>query len=411
MSRLEAIVDALEGKKEGSQYRARCPVHGGRALIIGSKNGTIVLHCHAGCRNEDVIAALVSIELWDAPKEEDPDLVPSIAGGTTENRPPKKGETDYPYYVGGGEVMAIHKRIDGPDGKQFAWWRPGAKKPGLGTVKMADLPLYNAHLIPSDTEAVVWFVEGEKAADACVERGILAVTNAGGSSQTAFGKALEILMGRDVVLWPDNDPPGRSLMQRLHMELSGTAARVRTIMPPARKGDDAFDYFAAGRTLDQLTELLSAVHWQPWLEQSDAGQVVSIPDSGGYVRFEFAGISHRFHQNQADVSVWQGIEGLPKDKFSASLNVLSTSNREGFRRQLDEMFTRPKGYWTNLLNRACDMIRQAEMDTDPSVVLKDALGESEGDYLLRPFVLTEGPTILFGQGDSGKTYFALRLVL
>ena len=39
----------------------------------------------------------------------------------------------------------------------------------------------------------VMVVEGEKAADACVERGILAVTNAGGSSQTAFGKALEIL--------------------------------------------------------------------------------------------------------------------------------------------------------------------------------------------------------------------------
>src|SRR3990170_4097211 len=129
MSRLEAIVDALEGKKDGSQYRIRCPVHGGRALIIGSKNGKIVLHCHAGCRNEDVIAELVSLELWHAPKEEDPDLVPSIPGGRTENRPPEKGETEYPYYVGGGEVMAIHKRIDGPDSKQFAWWRPGAKKP------------------------------------------------------------------------------------------------------------------------------------------------------------------------------------------------------------------------------------------------------------------------------------------
>ena len=63
------------------------------------------------------------------------------------------------------------------------------------------------------------FVEGEKAADACINHGLQAVTNAGGAHQKEFGPGLVALRGRDVVLWPDNDDDGRALMDRLAPKL------------------------------------------------------------------------------------------------------------------------------------------------------------------------------------------------
>lgn len=40
------------------KYRARCPVHGGRSLVITEKDNAILFHCFGGCSNDDVLARL-----------------------------------------------------------------------------------------------------------------------------------------------------------------------------------------------------------------------------------------------------------------------------------------------------------------------------------------------------------------
>jgi hypothetical protein len=59
---LEYVVQALDAKKEGKDWRAACPIHAGHALIIskGTKQPWIV-HCFAGCNDEDVLKAVLSI--------------------------------------------------------------------------------------------------------------------------------------------------------------------------------------------------------------------------------------------------------------------------------------------------------------------------------------------------------------
>jgi len=63
----ESIAKALGGRKASSGWIARCPAHDDRepSLSLGeTKDRKILVHCHAGCEQDDVIAALRSRGLW-----------------------------------------------------------------------------------------------------------------------------------------------------------------------------------------------------------------------------------------------------------------------------------------------------------------------------------------------------------
>jgi putative DNA primase/helicase len=65
----ETIAKALGGHRAGATWMARCPVHddSSPSLAIGTgKHSKVLVHCHAGCDQRDVIAALIERGLWDA---------------------------------------------------------------------------------------------------------------------------------------------------------------------------------------------------------------------------------------------------------------------------------------------------------------------------------------------------------
>ena len=65
----ETIAKALGGHRAGATWMARCPVHDDRApslSISSGKGGKVLVRCHAGCEQRDVITALVDCGLWDA---------------------------------------------------------------------------------------------------------------------------------------------------------------------------------------------------------------------------------------------------------------------------------------------------------------------------------------------------------
>src|SRR5215469_9374413 len=58
---LEQLVEKLGARKSRKEWMARCPAHEDRvpSLAIGQgDNGSIVLHCHAGCTAEAVLLAV-----------------------------------------------------------------------------------------------------------------------------------------------------------------------------------------------------------------------------------------------------------------------------------------------------------------------------------------------------------------
>jgi len=63
----ESLAKALGGQKAGSSWIARCPSHDDRepSLSIRDADGDkVLIRCHAGCEQEEVIAALRSRGLW-----------------------------------------------------------------------------------------------------------------------------------------------------------------------------------------------------------------------------------------------------------------------------------------------------------------------------------------------------------
>jgi len=53
------IAASLEGRREGRQWRCRCPIHGGHSLLVRDGDaGRILIFCHGGCEPRDVLAEL-----------------------------------------------------------------------------------------------------------------------------------------------------------------------------------------------------------------------------------------------------------------------------------------------------------------------------------------------------------------
>ena len=420
---LEELVDALDGKREGSQFRCLCPAHNGRSLIVGEKNNTLVFHCQGGCSQQDVLDALKSRGLWgsasDAAPYGSPAPAPASSTRTNGAKPPHADAApqeagllvaEYEFRDAEGTHITTKGRFRTfEDNKTFRWKRPGSDRWGtLDGLKECDLPLYGAHLLAEST-GPVWFHEGEKGADRAREAGLVSVCLAGGASTRNFGQALQVLKGRDVLLVPDNDDAGRALMHRIADALQDIAKSVRLVKLDVPERGDAFDYFEAGGTAEALLEAVDKIRTKPWVDKIPDGYLVSIPVADGVICFEFTDLGRSRQGPEAYVKVWQQFPGDAKATYSAHLNYQSISNREAFRRALDEAFGKDGG-WTQRMNIACELVREAEGARDDSVLLAEA-PIIEVSYMAAPFVLSDGPVCIFGAGGSGKTFLAQTLAV
>ncbi len=100
MDRLPSAVEiarALEAKKTGGGWSARCPSHDDRSpsLSIGvGRDGRPLVHCHSGCTQAEVIGALRVLGIWpergDASKE--PPRSGSISNSTANHDEAKRRE-------------------------------------------------------------------------------------------------------------------------------------------------------------------------------------------------------------------------------------------------------------------------------------------------------------------------------
>jgi putative DNA primase/helicase len=65
----ETVVRSLVGHRSGAQWMVRCPAHEDNTPSLSVRDtagGRVLVHCHAGCSQSDVIAALVDRGLWPA---------------------------------------------------------------------------------------------------------------------------------------------------------------------------------------------------------------------------------------------------------------------------------------------------------------------------------------------------------
>lgn len=212
---------------------AKCPAHDDRnpSLSIREADGKVLFYCHAGCAQRDVIEALKARGLWEGTEQMTRQIV-----------------AEYNYTDEAGKLLYQVLRFEPKDFRQRhpdgggGWiWRKGARQ-----------VLY--HLPEVLEAAIVFVVEGEKDVETLRSYGFVATTNAGGAKAAWLPGFTEALRGREVIIIPDADVPGRQRALTIARALLGKAARIIVWEPEAAK--DISDWFALGHS---ETELIAQV--------------------------------------------------------------------------------------------------------------------------------------------------------
>jgi len=196
------------------------------------------------------------------------DAPPPPAAHSKHGKPSRR----YPYLSHDGRVNFYHCRFDKPKGekKQFSpltLWQKAGKYEWRFKVPPGLRPLYGLPGLLQFPVAVCWFVEGEKAAEALQkllpDHPVLCWQ---GGSQAVEKSDYSPLAGRDCVVFPDYDPPGKKaagdLVKRLTAAGAGSVQVLhvdrleRAAGEPLQPGDDAADLVACGWDADRFAEFL-----------------------------------------------------------------------------------------------------------------------------------------------------------
>jgi AAA domain/Homeodomain-like domain len=144
-------------------------------------------------------------------------------------------------------------------------------------------PLYALQRLAENSDAMVWIVEGEQKADELNRLGLVATTS--GSATSANTVDAEILRGRTVRLWPDNDEAGARYASDWAEILAGLGCCVTCIDVDALgldKGGDAVDWLAlnpnATRENIEALPLREVIAMQTQKNNQQTTHYLSAPD-------------------------------------------------------------------------------------------------------------------------------------
>lgn len=240
-------------KKQGKGFRMLCPAHDDRnpSLSVTDGDKGTVLYCHAGCKAE-AIAAAWGLKLSDLFR--DP---PS----------PQVANTRYFPYIRDGETVFTVKRIDYTNAPKDIKQMSGGSYKLPPTLKdEGSRPLYKLPELLDAPDAPVLVVEGEPHCDR-LHPTIVAVTTSQGAGKARYTDLLP-LIGRTVILCPDNDEPGQKHMHDIAQRLIAGGQAPEQIRWLALDGlkdkGDVLDWLNAGHDLNELKDLMgTAPEWIP----------------------------------------------------------------------------------------------------------------------------------------------------
>ena len=224
------IARRLGGHKCGSCWMACCPAHDDRepSLSVRDADGKVLVHCHAGCEQRAVIAALKARGVWPEPKR----------------RQHRRIVAAYNYNDEAGKLLYQVVRTE-PKG--FFQRRPDGNG-GWINRKSPRQVLY--HLQEVLEAPIVFVCEGEKDVETLREHGFVATTNAGGADAAWLPGYTDALRGREVILLPDRDRPGRERVARIARNLVGNVARLVILQLEGAK--DITEWFQQGHSECEL---------------------------------------------------------------------------------------------------------------------------------------------------------------
>jgi 5S rRNA maturation endonuclease (ribonuclease M5) len=270
--RVQFVLDRLNGVTvAGSEYSALCPAHDDRdpslSIALGD-DGKTVLHCHAGCPLDKVLMAL---------RLDQTDLFPNNHG--------QRVVAVYDYENADGELLRQVIRYEPRRPRRFSQRRPDPSDGSVWNVDGVPETLYRLPELHEQSQ--VFVVEGEKDADRLWGLGLPATTNAGGAGkwrEEDTGQLHEAGV-REVIVFPDNDTPGRKHADQVARTCQAAGLRVKLVeLPGLPAGGDVSDWLNDGGTREALEERVAQAPWYTSeTSKGDIGRPVGY-DSGDRAR-------------------------------------------------------------------------------------------------------------------------------
>ena len=269
---VDTLIAALGNVRPAGQdqWTAQCPAHDDARNSLSVKlaeNGKILLHCHAGCSQDDALAAARALVRGD----------PTAARqAAAVRRQPAFGEPVATYEYtdeNGGLLFQVQRDAE----KNFRQRRPTNLEPP------ADAWAYDVRGVPkvpynlpgvrqAATDGTdIYVAEGEKDADALCSLGLVATTNAGGAGKWTPEHAEHLRGAARVVVLPDNDEPGVRHARAVRASLRQIARRVQVLrLPGLPEKGDVSDWLAQGRARADLEALANTTPRPPeWTSASN----------------------------------------------------------------------------------------------------------------------------------------------
>lgn len=134
-----------------------------------------------------------------------------------------------------GNLIACVYRYDPPGGKEFRPWDVKARKQQFPTPR----PLYQQPAIAINDYVI--FVEGEKCADALTSTGNTATTAMGGANTLVDKTDWSPLKNKHVMIWPDNDEPGRTYANNAARAIAAVGALSVSILDIPKEKIEKWD--------------------------------------------------------------------------------------------------------------------------------------------------------------------------
>jgi hypothetical protein len=244
----------------GEEWRAVCPFHDDTDPSLNINMNTGQYFCHGCGKKGDIFHFYGKINGLATGPDFGKILhgIASDFGISKPNQPKSKITATYNYHdINGKPIFQVVRLEPGKNGKKkdFRQRRPGANGQWVWNLKGVDTVLYRLPEIASAGEVLL--VEGEKDCDNLRALGFTATTCPQGAGKWKNHYS-QFLKGKQVVLIPDNDNPGREHMTKVATAINGDAAALKLLnIPGLPSKGDVSDFIAGFKDKSDAAERLA----------------------------------------------------------------------------------------------------------------------------------------------------------
>jgi len=239
----------------GNEYIALCPFHDDKTPSFNFNSESGLYLCRGCGRKGNALHFYAKLNGFDT-KRDFPKILQGIARDFGIDIPQEKPRVvaEYNYTDESGNLLFQVVRMQP---KNFRQRHKNEKGEWLWNLNGVQRVLYNLPAVIRAGEVLI--VEGEKDVETLAAIGFTATTAPGGAGKW-LPEYTEHLRGKDVILLPDNDQPGRQHMIEVAAALKGVAQSIKWIdLPDLPSKGDVTDFIKKFNDPGEAAERLSVM--------------------------------------------------------------------------------------------------------------------------------------------------------